>query len=175
MKRFTIIMFSLIAVILFAGQVHCSPFTGTVIDVNAAVQTISVKDKGRTVTFDVSNPVLKGYRSIAGIRVGDRIALAYTRDGISITKLSGKGSRAEVERPRAKPEPKKSKKEGRIRVAARTQGTDFDDVDENKDGKVSPVELSVILPSLTLEDFRKHDKNGDGYLNRSEFKPIKRP
>ena len=54
----------------------------------------------------------------------------------------------------------------------RTRGSGFDDVDANKDGKVNPVELSVIVPNLTMEQFKGFDKNSDGTLNRSEFRTV---
>jgi hypothetical protein len=172
----------LVMVFFFGGEVFGAGFSGTVTNVNLPVQTISVSDRGRIVTFDISNPVLKGYRSVAGIRIGDRVEVTYIREGIRVAKISGTPSKVEsvarkpgTETGISKPGVTKSKKEGRARVSLRTNGTGFDEVDENKDGRISPVELTVIIPSLTREEFKQYDLNGDGYLDRKEFKAVKRP
>jgi len=56
---------------------------------------------------------------------------------------------------------------------AKTDGQNFEDVDNNKDGWISPVELCVLIPDMTMEQFRKYDKNGDGRLDRVEYGQIK--
>ena len=50
------------------------------------------------------------------------------------------------------------------------KGSGFRDVDENKDGKVTPVELSVVLKDLTMGQFKGYDRDSDGFLNESEFR-----
>ncbi len=50
----------------------------------------------------------------------------------------------------------------------------FADVDNNKDGKISPVELGAVLPSVTIEDFKRYDRNGDGFLDASEYKTVRK-
>ena len=57
----------------------------------------------------------------------------------------------------------------------KTDGKSFADVDNNKDGKISAMELSVVIPNLTVEQFRQYDKNHDGYLNKAEFEQIALP
>jgi Ca2+-binding EF-hand superfamily protein len=57
----------------------------------------------------------------------------------------------------------------------KTDGKSFADVDNNKDGKISAIELSVVIPGLTMEQFRQYDKNHDGYLNKAEFEQIALP
>jgi Ca2+-binding EF-hand superfamily protein len=52
--------------------------------------------------------------------------------------------------------------------------TSFRDIDNNKDGKITPIELCVIVPDLTLQKFKEYDKNKDGCLNESEFNAVKR-
>jgi hypothetical protein len=175
MIKVAVTIVSLFMGILMATQALSAGFTGMVTNVNVNVQTITVKESGKTVTFDVSNPVLKGYRSVTAIGIGDRIEIAYSRQGVTITRISGKPSRVYTETPRSKPEVRKSKKEGRTRVVFRTRGTDFSDVDENQDGRITAVELSVIIPDLTRDLFKSYDINSDGYLNRSEFKAVRKP
>jgi len=46
-------------------------------------------------------------------------------------------------------------------------GATFDTLDANKDGRISMPEASVD-PDL-VESFSVADKNGDGYLDNSEF------
>lgn len=46
-------------------------------------------------------------------------------------------------------------------------GATFDTLDANKDGRISMPEASAD-PSL-VETFSTADKNGDGYLDNSEF------
>jgi hypothetical protein len=61
-----------------------------------------------------------------------------------------------------------------VRLRDKPRSSEFRDVDNNKDGKVSPVELTVIFPDLTLQQFREYDKNGNGSLDESEFRAAKR-
>ncbi len=49
----------------------------------------------------------------------------------------------------------------------------FGTVDNNKDGKISPVELCVVIQDLTMEEFRSYDTNGDGFLDQKEFKRVR--
>ena len=149
-------------------------FVGEVIKVDPAGRSMTLRSGGRTVSFDISNPVLQGYGSVTAIKKGDRIGAGYTVDGIHITKLSKitEKSGAEKAVPTNVQTPKKQ-----LRIARRTKtdGKSFADVDNNKDGKISPVELSVIVPDLTIEQFRQYDKNHDGYLDKAEFEQIKLP
>ncbi len=154
-------------------------FVGTVTNVNTANNTIAVRNKGIVVTFDVLNPVFKGFRALDQIRRGDKVAVSYTGDGARITKVTA-AYVAEQEAATARPEgvrPKqkiaKIDKGYPIRVRERTKSCEFRDVDNNNDGKITPVELSAVLPSLTVQDFKKYDKNGDGCLSESEYSAIK--
>jgi hypothetical protein len=61
-----------------------------------------------------------------------------------------------------------------VRLRDKPRSSEFRDVDNNKDGKISPVELTVIFPDLTLQQFREYDKNGDGFLDEPEFRAAKR-
>jgi hypothetical protein len=80
-------------------------FVGIVANVDTAAKTIVVKDKEKVVTFDVSNPKFKGYKNLDQVKVGDKVAAAYTKDGIKVTKIAGKPAVAK----KAAPKPKKEK------------------------------------------------------------------
>lgn len=140
-------------------------FTGVVVRVDVAVKIITIKGGGRQITFDMTNPVLKGYKQITNVKAGDMVSAMYTTDGIKIAKSA-------VKPPEHKVEVLKPKKGAPVRVKEKVKGTEFKDVDENEDGKISPVELSVIIKSLTIKQFKEYDKNNDGYLDKSEFDTI---
>jgi hypothetical protein len=140
---------------------------GEVLSVDAEVRSMTLRSGRNTVTFDISNPVLQGYGSITGIRKGDRLGARYTADGITITKLP-KGVERSV--PSRLQTPRKTTG---IARRARMDWKSFESVDNNKDGMISPVELCVIIPDLTMEEFRKYDKNNDKHLDRAEFSQIK--
>jgi EF hand len=156
--------------------------TGEVLRVDTQTRTITLRSGGSSISLDISNPVLQGYSSVAGIRRGDRVGAGYTADGIHIVKLSKvseKGGpekstveKAPAEKPGAPPT-KKSKKTLPFARRTNANGKSFASVDNNKDGKISPIELSVVIPDLTIEQFRQYDKNHDGYLDKAEFEQIK--
>jgi hypothetical protein len=70
-------------------------FIGDVTAVDAAMKTIAVTSKEGTpgekgsVTFDLSNAIFKGYKSIDDIKAGDKVAVKYTKDGVDVKKMSG--------------------------------------------------------------------------------------
>jgi hypothetical protein len=154
-------------------------FLGTVIRVNMVSKTITVRNKGIIVTFDVVNPVFKGYSNLEQIQVGDKIAISYTGDGARIIKTTGTHSifQQETTKPTYESERKRhgstATNKGRpVRVKERTNSKYFSDVDNNNDGRITPVELSSVIPNLTVEDFKRYDRNGDGCLNESEYNAI---
>ncbi len=57
-----------------------------------------------------------------------------------------------------------------VRLRDKPRSLEFRDVDNNKDGKISPIELSVVFPDLTMQKFKEYDKNGNGFLDESEFR-----
>ncbi|HUJ90115.1 MAG TPA: EF-hand domain-containing protein [Syntrophorhabdales bacterium] len=156
-------------------------FVGEVLKVDTYSQSMTLRSGGNMVSFDISNAVLQGYGNIAGIKKGDRIGAGYTKDGIHITKLSRMAEKTVPEKnlPEkgvpALPRAQKPKKPSLFARRIKTDGKSFADVDNNKDGKISAIELSVVIPGLTMEQFRQYDKNHDGYLDRAEFGQIKLP
>jgi len=70
-----------------AAKPKVSGFVGTVTMVDASL--LQVKGKKAEVAFDANNPELKGYNAIGDVMVGDTVAVKYTKDGVTITKLKG--------------------------------------------------------------------------------------
>mgnify|MGYP000876731853 CR=1 FL=1 len=126
-------------------------FYGEVTNVDAAAKTLTVKTKKDTVTFDLAKATFKGYKDISEIKVGDKVAAKYSKDGIDIKKI-------------AAAKPAKEKKE---KPAAKKKG--FKDIDANKDGKITIEELTVVFVNVTPEMFKQFDKSGDGALDEKEF------
>jgi len=127
-------------------------FYGEVTNVDATAKILTVKTKKDVVTFDLAKATFKGYKDISEIKVGDKAAVKYSKDGINVKKI-------------AAAKPAKEKKE---KPAAKKKG--FKDIDANKDGKVTIEELTVIFINVTPEMFKQFDKNGDGVLDEKEFK-----
>lgn len=73
-----------------------------------------VKSKKEAIGFDVSKPTFKGYKAMGDVKVGDTVAVKYTKDGAMITKIAGaKAEKPAKEKPKAemKEKPKAEKKE----------------------------------------------------------------
>jgi hypothetical protein len=161
-------------------------FAGTVVNVDVSEKIIAVAKRGIALTFDISNPTFKGYKDINEVKVGDYVSITSTNKGIKIAKTSAESFRPQEKKeevskriPRPAPKPKKvasipketlaPKKRSPVRVRERKVSRDFNDVDNNQDGKISPIELSIIIPDLTMKQFREYDRNGNGYLDESEY------
>jgi small nuclear ribonucleoprotein (snRNP)-like protein len=161
-------------------------FSGIVTHVDPETNIISLKSHGKTITFDMTNPTLTGYRNIHDIKKGDIVSVGYVPSGIQIRKGFYSGTHPETVPSSQNEKNTAQKKVGKaertklrnsnspIRLRDKPRPTSFQDVDNNKDGKISPVELSVIIPDLTMEKFKEYDKNGDGYLDEAEFNAIKK-
>jgi hypothetical protein len=166
-----------------AGVRTKADFVGVVAQVDPLSKTVAVKSKGTVVTFDAANPVLKGYRSLEQIKKGDRIAVSYTAGGVRIARAAG-GTEGGQPQESAKQSPEattphaaktaKPKRAGFVRVRERTNSIEFGDVDNNSDGKISPVELCTVIPDLTVEKFKTYDRNSDGFLSNSEYSLLKK-
>ena len=156
-------------------------FVGEVLRVNPDSRSMTLRSGGSTVSFDISNAILQGYGSIASIKKGDRVGAGYTADGIRIAKLPKVSEKAAVEKSLSEktvptpPRVQTRKKSSLFARRMKTDGKSFADVDNNKDGKISPIELSVVIPNMTMEQFRQYDKNHDGHLNKAEFEQITLP
>ncbi len=152
-------------------------FAGSVVAKDVGAATFSLKERGNVVRFDASNPVLAGYRTLADMRIGDRVKVSYTATGIEVTKLGGrreatarKEAGAETQPPQVRSAEKPAKAGKKlVRQAKKGNGEGFDDVDLRKDGKITPVELSIVIKDLTMEQFRKYDRKHQGYLGKEEF------
>jgi hypothetical protein len=143
-------------------------FAGSVVAVDVGAASFTLKERGNVVGFDAANPVLVGYRTLADMRIGDRVRVSYTATGIEVTKLEGRRAGTQPHQARSAEKPSKRAKKLLKRVR-RGSGEDFEDVDMKKDGKITPVELSIVIRDLTMEQFRKYDKKHRGYLDKKEF------
>ncbi|MBP9560539.1 MAG: EF-hand domain-containing protein [Syntrophorhabdaceae bacterium] len=136
--------------------------------INTDSNIITLRVGGMPVSLDISNPSLTGYRNSNDIKIGDWVKLFYPPSGVRIIKSSKQQSG--IKQPEMTEEKIIKKKKHMARMPRpRTQGNSFRDVDNNKDGRITPVELSVVMPGLTMERFRGYDKNNDGYLDASEY------
>jgi hypothetical protein len=163
-------------------------FTGSVTGLNAINRTIAVKTSDKYLSFDLIDPVLRGYNTVSDIKIGDIITLGYIPAGIAIAK--GEAFPEDLRRQTAadqilpsRPKAKNSRKDGAtrtgnrsapVRVKYKVNRLSFAEIDNNKDGKISPVELGCVLPSVTMDIFKKYDRNGDGCLDENEYKAVKK-
>jgi hypothetical protein len=158
-------------------------FYGKVERISESSDVLTIKGKNGVVAFDVTNPILIGYGNVRDVKVGDFVGVQYVHNGIRIIKTGNERKYISVEpkivkKPKPSPEissikPQTSKSNSmKLQRRIRKSGEDctsFDDIDVNKDGKLSPIELSTILRDLTMERFKQYDKNGNGCLDRKEF------
>jgi hypothetical protein len=151
--------------------------TGDVVRVDVQSRTMTLRSGGATISLNISNPVLQGYSSIGAIRKGDRVGAGYTADGIFIAKLPRSAGKEEATVVETAPAPKGKKSKKSLPFARRSSADarSFASADNNKDGKISAIELCVVIPDLTMDQFRQYDKNHDGYLDKTEFEQIKLP
>jgi outer membrane biosynthesis protein TonB len=135
-------------------------YYGEVANVDVAAKTLTVKTKKDVATFDIVNAKFKGYKDASEIKVGDKVAAKYSKDGINVKKIAAaKPAKVKKEKPAVE------KKE---KPAAKKKG--FKDIDTNKDGKITIEELTVVFVNVTPEMFKQFDKNNDGALDEKEFK-----
>lgn len=108
-----------------------SGFVGTVIMVDANL--IDVWGKKAEVVFDASNPELRGYKTIGDVMVGDTVAVAYTKDGIMITKLKGTTRTKALEEKKAEKAKKASRKAAVTQITCSGKGPCTVSVDKREE------------------------------------------
>jgi hypothetical protein len=157
-------------------------FSGTVTSIDAASAALSIRNQGKTISFDISKVILTGYGTIGEIKKGDQVSVGYTQSGLQLHKgvfaITPRESipYREVVPQKAftKAGTTKPQRTTPIRMVDINHPTNFRDIDNNKDGKITAIELCVLVPDLTLQKFKEYDKNGDGCLNEREFSAVKR-
>jgi hypothetical protein len=160
-------------------------FTGKVTRIDAGTREIGLQTSDKRLAFDLVNPQLRGYQNLADIKVGDTVSLGYIPSGIAIAKGEAfpEDLKAQTTADDPSPVPRaktnKSKKGARnhgapVRVKYKVNRMSFAEVDNNKDGKISPIELCTVMPSVTMESFRQYDRNGDGFLEANEYRSVRK-
>jgi len=150
-------------------------FSGTVTHVDPGTAILSIHNQGKTITFDMSKAILIGYQNTGEIRKGDSISVGYTQYGLQIRKgIFAVTYRVTVPQKNVTGGGTvKTQKSALARWKDNRNSKGFYDVDNNKDGKITPIELCALVPDLTLQKFREYDKNGDGCLSKVEFNSVK--
>jgi hypothetical protein len=158
------------------GTHRAGTFVGSVVWADPGTKTITIKGRGRIVTFDASNPTFRGFRNIGDIKEGSYASVTYTSTGLRITRATRADAAAEpaVELGAEKSgaaKPVKAAKTAKGKIPrVQQKGLAFADVDENKDGKITAVELSTVMPGITIDQFKQYDRNNDGCLSEPEYR-----
>ncbi len=145
-------------------------FVGEVVKVDLRTRIMTLRGRGSLINFDVSNVVLKGYVSLTEIKKGQVVAVRYSRDAIQVERSTASAASAQNAQTSSK---QKSTKKLQIARRVKADALSFSEIDNNKDGYISPIELCVAIPDLTMDQFRQYDKNHDGRLDKAEFAQIK--
>ncbi len=158
-------------------------FTGKVTRLDTTSREIALRTSDKHLAFDLINPVLRGYQNVSDIKIGDTVSLGYIPNGIAIVKGETfpedlkPQTAADNLSPNAKgkkPKQAATSRSAPVRVKYKVNRLSFADVDNNKDGKISPVELGAVLPSITMDAFKRYDRNGDGFLDANEYKAVRK-
>jgi len=149
-------------------------FSGTVTHVDPGTAILSIRNQGKTITFDMSKAILIGYQNTGEIRKGDSISVGYTQYGLQIRKGIFAVTHKETvpQKTIIGGNTTKTQKTALVWWKDSKNSKSFYDIDNNKDGKITPIELSAFVPDLTLQKFREYDKNGDGCLSEAEFNTV---
>ena len=160
-------------------------FTGKVTRIDTGTREICLQTSDKHLAFDLVNPHFRGYQNVGDIKVGDTVSLGYIPGGIAIVKgeTFPEDLKSQTVADNLSPAPRaktnKSKKNTRnhgapVRVKYKVNRMSFTEVDNNKDGKISPIELGTVMPSVTIESFKRYDRNGDGCLDANEYRSVRR-
>lgn len=157
-------------------------FTGKVTRLNPG--TIAVQTSDKHLAFDLVNPVLRGYANAGDIKVGDIVSLGYISSGIAIVKgetfpedLKPQTAADDLSTPKTNNRKYKQTANNRsapVRVKYKVNRMSFAEIDNNKDGKISPVELGAVMPSVTMETFKRYDRDSNGFLDTNEYRAVKK-
>lgn len=150
-------------------------FSGTVTHVDPGTAILSIRNQGKTITFDMSKAILIGYQNTGEIRKGDSISVGYTQYGLQIRKGIFAVTHKETvpQKTTIGGNTTKTQKSALAWWKDSRNSRSFYDIDNNKDGAITPVELCALIPDLTLQKFREYDKNADGFLSEAEFNTVK--
>jgi len=160
-------------------------FTGKVTRIDTGTREIGLQTSDKRLAFDLANPQLRGYQNLADVKIGDTVSLGYIPGGIAIVKgetfpedLKAKTA-ADGLPPAPRAKTNRSRKDARnhgapVRVKYKVSRMSFAEVDNNKDGKISPVELGTVMPSVSMESFKQYDRNGDGSLDINEYRTVRK-
>jgi hypothetical protein len=171
MQKFAVVAGLIVCCLLFTESYVFAGVQGRVVEVNLSSKIIGIRGGDGIVRFDASRPIFRGYRSLSDVHRGDVVLLSYRPDGLMVGRI-GRGMIAEEE-VCTTPQKKKDVK-GFVRIAKKGNPDAFENVDANKDGRITPVELTVVIPNLSMDQFRQYDKKGCGYLDRVQFQELMR-
>ncbi len=87
-------------------------FFGKVVMTDTVFKTVSVQRGKDTVTFDVSDAKLKGYKNSDQITVGDKAAMIYKKGKLTVVKVAGVKKAKPAKKEGVKKPAKKEMKEG---------------------------------------------------------------
>ena len=166
------------AVVVRVRNMKKVDFSGLVTQIDVTARTITLRSGGKSISFDMADPFLLGYGSIDEIKRGDSISVGYAKGGLVIRKgsfpVTQRRTAYTASAPTTSTPAHKTKKKGPLRLTRKADTNCFADIDNDKNGRISPVELSVAQPELTIEKFKEYDINGDGTLNEAEFRAMKK-
>ena len=69
-------------------------FSGTVTRIDPAIATLSIRNQGKTISFDMSRAILIGYGNISEIKKGDDVSVGYNTIRFTDSKRDICGNRS---------------------------------------------------------------------------------
>ena len=81
-------------------------YRGEVVSMDAAAKTLVVKGKKGDMTFDVSSAKMKGYKSMDGMKAGDKVGVKFVeKDGTKVATAIWKSSGKRAHMPKSSEKP----------------------------------------------------------------------